>query len=324
MSILNRTNQGQPSILIALAQTLWNSEQSSISEKELIELVAPLAITNQKQVSGALNIWTKLGLFFKTKGGCIASASGLAIDEYLPQRSIHWLRAAVREVALRPENNDPFWAGRHSDEEGGDGLASDFSRGAAWLLAQHHDVHLVVYKDAESLASRQLGNSQLIIQNDTRWKPLIDWMVFMGLAQKGVSESERPAEAGESPAVLICDPAEAIADYLPLIFSGQRELAQGDFFSRLAAHMPIVDGGKYRSKVEEKMAGRWSPPQAGRLSPSLSRAIIRLEAEGKIKLIEKSDAGHGGSDLRSQPVQLWFGADETKTITHLGLLRSKP
>src|ERR1041384_507010 len=273
MSILNRPSKGQPSVLVALAKTIWGSEVGSLPADQLISRAAPASLCDQKQARGALNTWLKLGLFMQGKNGGVGFATDLAASEDFKPQTLIWLRPAAREVALRPKNNNPFWAANHipgNDEEDAEGLASDLSRGAAWLLAQSLDVRLVTYRQASGLAAKQLGNFQLVLQNDTRWKPLVDWMVFFGLGIKAPDEAERSRPTDEPPTALILDPAEAISDLLPRIFSDSAELPQGTFLDLLAKMLPVVDLGTYRQLVEERMTAEWSGPAKGRLSPSLS------------------------------------------------------
>lgn len=322
MSILNRPSKGQPSVLVALAKTLWGSEVTSLSADQIISRVAPASLYDPKQAQarGALNTWLKLGLFTQAKNGGIGFATDIEASEDFKPQTLDWLRFAAREVAFRKKNNSPFWAAKHisdNDEENADGLASDLSRGAAWLLAQSLDVRLVTNKQAAGLATKQLGNFQLVLQNDTRWKPLVDWMFFLGLGIKTPDETERSRPADEPPTALILDPAEAVSDLLPRIFSDSAELPQGTFLDLLADLLPVVDSGTYRQQVEERMTAEWSRPAKGRLSPSLSRALLRLESVRRIKLVEKSDSGHGRSDAASAPIELWFGAKETKKVTHI-------
>ena len=318
MSILNRPSQGQPSILVALAHTIWASDSKSLTLDQLLSRVAPSSLTDQKQARGALSSWLKLGLFSQTKNGEISFASTLPALAHLKPHTLLWLRAVARHVALRPKNNDPFWPAKHTstnEDDSADGSASDLTRGAAWLLAQNLDVRLTTYRQAESLAGKQLGNAQLVLQNDTRWKPLVDWMLFLGLGLKGPDETPRVNE--ENPSVLIIDPTEAISDLLPEIFSDDSELPQGDFLHGLGKLLPVLDGGAYRQEIEKRMTAQWSCPAKGRLSPALSRALLRMESVRKLKLLEKSDAGQGRSDAAAAPIELWFGAKETRKITHL-------
>ncbi len=320
MSILNRPSKGQPSVLVALAKTLWGSEDGSLPADQLISRAAPASLCDQKQARGTLNTWLKLGLFTQAKNGGIGFATDLAASEDFKPQTLLWLRNATREVAFRPKNNNPFWAVNHTpdnDEEDTGGFASDLSRGAAWLLAQSLDVRLVTYRQASGLATKQFGNFQLVLQNDTRWKPLVDWMVFLALGIKTPDETERSRPTDEPPTALILDPADAISDLLPRIFSDNSELPQGTFLDLLANILPVIDSGTYRQQVEKRMTAEWSGPAKGRLSPSLSRALLRLESVRRIKLEEKSDAGHGRSNAASSPIELCFGAKETKKVTHI-------
>ena len=322
MSILNRPSKGQPSVLVAVAHTLWGSPHQSLLFDQLLNRSAPPNLNDPKQAQarGTINTWLKLGLFTQAKNGGISFATDLAASEDVKPQTLPWLRAAAREVAFRPKNNNPFWAAKHisdNDEEDADGLASDLSRGASWLLAQSLDVRLVTNRQAAGLAAKQLGNFQLVLQNDTRWKPLVDWMVFLGLGIKAPDEIDRPRPTDEPPTALIIDPAEAISDLLLRIFSDNAELPQGTFLDLLAKFLPVIDSGTYRQQVEARMTAEWSGPAKGRTSPSLSRALLRLESTRRIKLIEKSDSGHGRSDAASSPIELWFGAKETRKVTHM-------
>ena len=320
MSILNRPSKGQPSVLIALAHTLWGTQQQSPSLDQLLGRVAPPSLTDQKQARGAINTWLKLGLFRQSKNGGISFAPDLAASSHFKPQTLPWLRAAAREVAFRPKNNEPLWPSKHNsqnDDDGSDGLASDLTRGAAWLLAQNLDVRLVSYRQAESLAAKQLGNSQLVLQNETRWKPLVDWMFFLGLGIKAPDDSPRARQTEEPPTVLVLDPAEAVSDLLPQIFSETAELPQGVFLDHLAKLLPVTDSGIFRQQVEARLAAGWSGPAKGRHSPSLSRALLHLESDRRIKLLEKSDSGHGRSEAAAAPIELWFGANETIKVTHI-------
>jgi hypothetical protein len=104
---------------------------------------------------------------------------------------------------------------------------------------------------------------------------------------------------------------------LPQIFSETAELPQGVFLDHLAKLLPVTDSGIFRQQVEARLAAGWSGPAKGRHSPSLSRALLHLESDRRIKLLEKSDSGHGRSEAAAAPIELWFGANETMKVTHI-------
>jgi hypothetical protein len=305
MSILNRPSKGQPSVLIALAHTIWGAPQQSLARDQLLSRAAPHDLTDQKQAQGAINTWLKLGLFKESKSGGICFAPDVDVPDHFKPQTVPWLRAAARGLVFCPKNTDPLWPGKHTsqnDDDESEGVASDLARGAAWLLAQSLDLRLLTYRQAETLAAKQLGNSQLVLQNDTRWKPLVDWMFFLGLGIKAPDETPRSRQAEEPPMFLALDPADAILDHLPQLFSEATELPQGTFLTRLAKLLPVLDSGTLRQQVQARMAGGWSAPPKGRLSPSLSRALLRLESDRRITLLEESDAGHGRSDSAASPI----------------------
>ena len=87
------------------------------------------------------------------------------------------------------------------------------------------------------------------------------------------------------------DPTIAVADSLREVFGKDKELPQEQFFSRLAEILPVVDGGEYRLKVEEKInQSNWKPPKPSEVSTSLSRALSRLHDRGDVLLDDRSDA----------------------------------
>jgi hypothetical protein len=88
------------------------------------------------------------------------------------------------------------------------------------------------------------------------------------------------------------------------VFLETREMPQADFFARLADVLPVIDGGRYRVSVESQTVRRWRESVATEVSPTLSAALLMLEANGDLRIELRSDAaqrmllGRAGRELR--------------------------
>lgn len=307
MSVLNRPSDGQPNVLLALARTLWAHDGKAIPKDELLNRVGSDALGDiDKRARKTLSCWHALGLFSETQNGVVSFASKLAASQ--KPKTLAWLRVAAREVAFRQENNAPLWPQNEGEEKG---KAADLTRGIAWLLAQAHSERLAGYPAAEVLARAQFGNARAMIQNSTRWGPLKDWMRFLGFAVGGKVEARSPAQR-TSEDILIPDPTQAIADVLPLVLSTAAALPVAEFLRRLAEEIPVIDSGAFRVEIENQVVKSHRPdPNLKLLSPSLSRALKRLEFQHLIRLAMLSDA--------PETYSLQFGAGGRQTFTHLAL-----
>jgi hypothetical protein len=88
-----------------------------------------------------------------------------------------------------------------------------------------------------------------------------------------------------------------------VIVSG--EIGVREFVTGVARVYPVLDGGIYRMAVERQILRPWRTPQPHEVSPSLSLAMLTLEAEGFFHMELRSDApssvltGRGGRKLRT-------------------------
>ncbi len=237
MSILNRPSDGLLSVLLALRRAVL--AYGPRPDSELIRLVAPSSVVPEGKPELArmtLNRWKQLG-FFDDVGGVIhltSTIAGIAADD-LPS-----VRAAVLRLVLKNENNPAFM--QDNDEVREDAKASDCTRAIAWALAQDPYGFPASYKGGvESLQDAQ-GVEPRPFRNDTRWAGFSEWATFLGIGWKTTKISFVP------------HPAVAVRFTLDAVFRGAKELPQADFFSGLADSLPIVDGGRYRVSIENKMA----------------------------------------------------------------------
>ncbi|MEQ1886558.1 MAG: protein DpdG [Bryobacteraceae bacterium] len=288
MSILNRPSDGLLSVLLALHRGVL--AYGPKAEGALIDLVAPSSVVPDGKPDMArktLTRWKQLGFFLSDAEGVIALSPAIAtIAPNAPDR----LRAAVLRLVLAPENNPAFSLPGDDDQEGS--RASDATRALAWVLAQDPYTFPSRYREVEQLRSGQ-GVEPTPFVNDTRWGGFSEWAAFLGAAFTG-------AKVG-----LVPNPSFAVRTALDDVFGNVDELAQADFFTRLAEALPVVDGGRYRAVVDAQTSRPWRTHRSNEVTPSLSAALLTLEASMVLRLEMRSDAptrlllGRAGRELRS-------------------------
>jgi hypothetical protein len=110
------------------------------------------------------------------------------------------------------------------------------------------------------------------VRNSTRWTPFCRWASYLGLAR----------QVGASG--IVPDASEALAARLRDLPSGSYDA--GDFVSRCAEAIPLLDGGVLQVRHDPQREGATEV-----LSPALSLSIMQLEADGMVKLDKRSDTG---------------------------------
>jgi hypothetical protein len=270
VSILNQASDGLFNVLIVLVRTIV---RFGPRERDHLILACGGAAdpVDKSHLTRTLNRWTELGLFVDHQGTIKIAEPYLSLLGDNADDAERRLPRIARTVAFLPENNVRFW-------ESEEARSADLSRGVAWMLAQ--DVYsLDVNSDRlAELEARQLtdSNAQRIAQNNTRWIGLKTWMLYLGFARESIQ--------------WVVDPTEAVRDALADIFALSQELTAPSFVERAASFIPVLDGGVYRKQVETALKGSaWPRPREGCLSSSFSRAIQRLDREGAIKLVNRSD-----------------------------------
>jgi hypothetical protein len=143
----------------------------------------------------------------------------------------------------------------------------------------------------------QLGNSQdaWVIRNETRWDPFVRWASFLGLISRQVLDRKL---------LVVPSPVDAVTQALPAVFreGGREDLPAEDFVSALATELPVLDGGAYRREVLAHISVPTLRPEEGKLSSSLSHALLILHQHGKIMLEDRADAPKLG--LSNGPAEL--------------------
>jgi hypothetical protein len=296
VSILNQASDGLFNVLIVLVRALVRFGPKE--REDLILACGGAAETvDTSMLYRTLNRWTELGLFGEFNGAVIItepyrSALGKNADD-----AEALLPKVLRTIALLPANNMRFW-------ESEEAKSADFSRGAAWMLAQ--DVYtLDVNTDRlAELEGRQLIDSgvQKIAQNNTRWSGLKAWMLYLGFARDGMQ--------------WVVDPTAALREALTDIFGSNRELSGPAFVERAASMLPVLDGGAYRMHVEVALKESAFPRlRPGLVSTSLSRAIQRLDREGFVTLSNRSDT-EAVISLTGSKARIW------RDVSHISLMKA--
>lgn len=276
MSILNRPGDGVYSVLIVLYKCLLVHKKLPIDK--LIMLCAPPSISDQDMAKKTITRWLQLGLFEKNDDEEILISPVYHPQNRKPniQQVLNDLPKTIRKTIFTEENNENFWTSEGNK-------SADFTRALCWMLAQ--DIYSMPCGNSESIA--RIENDQFInaserrpFQNDTRWAGFKAWAIYLGF--------------GWHSNTFQIDPTVAIRETLSDIFCSEKSpIPQEVFLHQLTEALPVIDGGKYRKRVEkELLASSWSKPNEHELSTSLSLALTRLHSDGHITLQSQSDAAN--------------------------------
>lgn len=296
MSILNRPSDGLFNVLVALVRCI--ASEGPMSRKKLLDLCAPPhAVESQERATQTLNRWIQLGLLEQDEQETVSLSATVPKEVRRRNPDNRELAKTLRTIALAPENNERFWEAENN-------RSADFTRALCWILAQNvFDGDLVGHTEVQKREVAQLRHLAAFT-NDTRWAGFKSWAVFLGFGWIGRHPND----------VFVIDPTVAVRDVLSEVFEGSRELRQGAFFSRLASVLPVIDGGDYRMRVEQKIDGStWGAVGPEFVSSSLTRALNRLHESGEVILEQRADAekrsllGRKGRVLRNVSHILWKG-----------------
>lgn len=271
MSLLNLTSDGLPNILVVLYATLAKA-RAAMTAKELIEAIAPESLVRDPRLARTtLNRWTELGLFRVDDETKVLSLHRPPPTDMKSEADVvRAVRMEARFVALSEVNNGDLWA-----REGA--RAADLTRSLAWLLSL--DVYRQGKTNLFTLANEHIQEIGLtLMQNEERIVGLQSWGYFLGFIRH--------------PRAIDIDPTLAITDVLPNCIDPGEEMPARDLIERLAQALPVLDGGRYRNAVLNKLRDNALPPlEASQLSTSLSRALHCLRVNQTLQFKLLSDVG---------------------------------
>lgn len=293
MSILNRPSDGLVSVLVALVRS--NVLLGTMTKSKLLDVCSPKSLGDGKQdmATKTLNRWIELGLFTISEKDEVKVAEEYRGKLRKANATADSIAEVAREVVLSPVNNKNFW----SDEEN---RSADFSRAVCWMLAQ--DIHQFVptsYSQVEPKSLEQAHSADVILfQNDTRWSGYVSWATFLGFGR---------SDSGKASGGFITDPTPAVVGAVKSLMPNNKDVPIKNFLDGLSESLPVLDGGDYRQKVEEKLRPeKWKAPASTDVSSSLSRALLRLQSQGILRLEKRSDSdaqmrlvGRAGSVIQS-------------------------
>jgi hypothetical protein len=275
MGILNQTSDGLYSMVAVIYRLLVH--EGPMPAEEIVRSCTAGIETGkpgQPSLKTTLTRWQALGLFEVSNGGVVRIARGckpqdpLADDVNLTEA----LRHTILRIVFRPENVADIWSTEGS---------SDFARGLAWWMAQDAWSTDMSTPQLLILETSQLADGDVrIVNNDVRMQRLHDWARFLGFTWS----------AGKATQL---DPTLAVTRVLDTVLpkAGQ-QVPAADFIAALAHVLPVLDQGQYRLAVESRLRPeRWQPPPTGWVSSTLSRALLRLQHQGSLRLHARADAG---------------------------------
>ena len=289
MSLLNLASDGLPNILVTLAATLQRARKP-LTRAELLARIAPEGIAHEdgKMARQTLNRWLELGLFAEVDEA-VRLTQPLETSAGDEAALLAAVRLAARRRALSEDNNADLWA--HVQAK-----AADFTRSLAWLLAQ--DVYRFSFGDIETLEATQIADTESrLMRNNTRQNGLKYWGHFLGFV--------REPGGGQ------IDPTCAIREALSRCIADGEGMPASDFIRNLAEELPVLDGGRWRVAVEDRLNRQaLSALAEGQLSTSLSRALRNLSMEGILAFENRADVGRtivltGRDGLRSDYRYSW-------------------
>jgi len=308
MTILNLQSDGLPPVLITLALTV--AKEREISRDNLIDMCSPPSdISRDREgetspsarVRATLKRWTSFGLFedadgkIKLKFAPTRAETSESFEQRLP--------GICTNLLLQSELALPLWPHESVVSEDNIGRSADLCRGLSWCLAQ--DIYDLpsACKDVDALVRSQIEVGRFVFLNDTRWTGLRSWARYLGFAT-GTGTG------------FIFDPTIVVRAHLKDVIQVKESLVAVEFVSRLAARIPVLDTGIYRTEVEQALRTQtWRAPDTDHLSSSLSIALRRLQKQGTIALESMADAGSRLA-LTGQFGRTW------QDFTHVRLLRS--
>lgn len=288
-----------PHLMEVIHRCLRGAERQAMERETLIRLLAPSSLgqgdagqPGSRALSRTLIACRMIGLLVEERPGSdgqvMVYLNAAVRADGRDGRGGRQFRSALRMLVLDEVLNGELW----EESDGGPSQegARDLTRALSWFLAQDVFGPPLWYEDTEAsrsvdrLQSRQLATADRVIVNDTRWQSFARWAPYLGFARPVVLRERDYLMPDPTPAV-----AEAVAAIAGDDVAGTVDLRS--FLDRLAAILPVVDGGRYRRAVEERMiAPPWSRalPQ-GALSSSLATALLRLQDLVVLELVNKAD-----------------------------------
>jgi hypothetical protein len=267
MTLLNRAGNGHVASMMAVWRTM--RALGPMSRDRLVALCGNHNAPDNK-VSMTLATWRNLGMIKDEPDMHLAEPfSVIELDD------VESLRTAVFDLLMQ-ERNCPALLEIVNDELD---LASDFVRVAAWCLAQD-PYGMASWSDTEVLRQADAQNMNMPLwQGDGRWPSFRDWAYFCGLGMPTVHDFVlNPARA-----VRAALHKPSLANRIPL----GRDIPIDQFIFIIADEVPVLEGGRHRKPIDERIGKHTMLSQEKRISACTSLALLQLDHEGELVLLDR-------------------------------------
>jgi hypothetical protein len=148
----------------------------------------------------------------------------------------------------------------------------------AWLYCQNA-YSPMTWDQIAPLLDDQTDSNRLGCKNKTRFEQYVYWANYLGFTWTMTLGKQ---------SMLVADPTTHIRNLLPVIFAESDTLKYSEIMVRLAENSPIFEGGRFRGALNAQFSIEQRQPFE--LSTSTALGWYRLEDEGTVKLLRKSDA----------------------------------
>ena len=277
MTLLNRASNGTLGTFVVLWRTLRTLGPMPRARLEALCLPGtppesesaegPGPSFRREMIPKTVATWSALDLFLESPDQTLRLAQPF---DRIAADDIDSLRTSVLHLLLRDENCPTVVEVDEKRSESN--RASDFVRVACWALAQ--DPYQTQGWDQAEALTRAAEQGLFLFKGDGRWNGFIEWAHFTGLSLPTSFDTIFcPARAIRS---ILTDPS--MEDAMPL----GKDLPLTDALRILSDRLPVLDGGRYRSEIDEAMTARGFGPRVNVLSGTLSLALLQLAHEESI------------------------------------------
>lgn len=148
----------------------------------------------------------------------------------------------------------------------------------AWFYCQNAYAPMTWDQIAPQLDAQTNAN-RLGCKNKTRFEQYVYWANYLGFTWTMTIGKQ---------SMLVADPTAHLRNLLPVIFTESDTLKYSEIMTKLAEKSPVFEGGRFRKALNDQFLIEQRQPFE--LSTSTALAWYRLEDEGAVKLLRKSDA----------------------------------
>lgn len=276
MAIINNAHPGSQINLLCLIYRVLHRSPNKYNLEELYNTCRPEELLwkndHKKRFRENFNFWKKESwrlwaedenqkLYLTEQNGGSASTrdvANLVRDKFFEE---------IDENFLEPENKE----------------VAQLYRSLAFILS----LHLFAPFGGESLTVKKLDAKlqDLFIDyqlNDSEKAYFLEYCHFLGFLEiKSATHQETQ---------YVVDPTEAVKSVLEKIFVDRTHMAIRDFIRALSGLLPVLDGGYYKSNVENYLESKNSMTfNSNQISAALSHALQRIYHMGIIKFEVLSD-----------------------------------